>query len=88
MAYVGCVMLVQPLWTLDIETIVGVGITLLVVLAVQFVFWYLDRRREGRSVRDSSSSPWSTVGRLDQVSGRPIGSQARGESIRGRGTTE
>ena len=37
---------VQPPWTLDVETIVGVAITLLAVLAVQVAIWLRDRRRE------------------------------------------
>ena len=39
---------VHPPWTLEVETIVGVTITLLVVLAVQIACWRRERRREDR----------------------------------------
>ena len=55
---------VQPPWTLDIETIIGVTITLLAVLAVQVATRLRDRRRERSNRHDQGDRVLRLVGGL------------------------
>ena len=85
---------VQPPWTPDIDTIVGVAITLLAVLVVQVVIRLRDRWRERSNRQHRGGRPLRIVGgqltatREDENPGRRKLDDTPGGSVNaGRGRT-
>ena len=71
---------VQPPWTLDVETVIGVAITLLAVLLVQVVFRLRERQRSNRHHRGGRSL--QLVGDLQDL--RPPAAEPRRRTSAGR----
>ena len=95
-AYAGCPMPVQPPWTLDMETIVGVTITLLAMLAVQVAPRLRARRRQrsnrhhrgGRSLRLVGGLHWGDAA-VDGRNGGAVGTHGQGGAGKsGRGAVD